>query len=95
MAEIIVDMLAAIFQSAKEILAIASNITAIYAFIMTAVSLLQLISSQGIISGTISWIVISAVTSFVTGLIAEALSSAIPSPFRWLAKIVEIINDLA
>jgi hypothetical protein len=86
LAEIIAGLLTATLQGAKEALAIVSNVTAFYAFVMAVINLLQLVSSQGIISGTISWIFISAVTSFVTGLIAEALSSAIPSPLRWIAK---------
>jgi hypothetical protein len=95
MAEIITGAFAIVFHTIKEILAIVSNITALYAAIMAVISLLQLISSQGVLAGTISWIAISAITSAVTGLIAEALCSAIPSPFRWIGKIIEILINLA
>jgi hypothetical protein len=95
MVAIITGIIAGIFQSLKEILAAVSNITALYSAVMATISLLQLISNQGIVNGTFSWIIISIITSIVTGLIAEALSSVIPSPFRWVAKIIELLMNLA
>jgi hypothetical protein len=61
---------------------------------MSVLSLVQLISNQGVINGAVSWIIISIVTSGVTGLIAEALQSAVPSPFRWIGAIIDIIMNL-
>jgi hypothetical protein len=95
MAELVTGLVTVIFHGAKEILAIISNIAAIYSAFMAIIGLLQLISSQGVLSGTLSWLIIGAITSAITGAIAEVLGSVIPSPFRWVTKIFEIIINLA
>lgn len=94
MAEIVTDIIVVLVHGAKEIFAIVSNVAAFYSAFIAIVSLLQLISNQGVISGALTWIIISIVTSVITGLIAEALDSAIPSPFRWVVKLIGFLIQL-
>ena len=95
MTAIITEVLTIFSQGTKEILSVVSNLTALYSAYLAIINLLQLISNQGFINGTLSWFIISIVTSIVTGLIAEALNSAVPSPFRWLIKIIEWLMAFA
>jgi hypothetical protein len=95
MAEIVTGLIAAVFDGAKEILAIVSNLAFFYSAFQAIISLANIIANQGLINGVISWLIISIVTTTVTGLIAETLSSAIPSPFRWMTQVIELLIEIA
>ncbi len=57
-------------------------------------SLLQLLNSNGVIQGYLIWLTSSLVTSLVSGIIAELLTSAIPTPLRALKPLIAKIVDL-
>jgi hypothetical protein len=57
-------------------------------------SLFQLLNPNGVIQGYLFWISSSLVTSLVSGIIAELLASAIPTPLRVLKPLIAKIVDL-
>ena len=58
------------------------------------ISLIQLISGNGIIGGYLLWIVSSLISSILCGALAELLTSNIPTPLRWAKPFVEQIIQI-
>jgi hypothetical protein len=57
-------------------------------------SLLQVLNPNGVIQGYLIWLTSSLVTSLVSGIIAELLTSAIPTLLRVLKPLIAKIVDL-
>ena len=94
MTDAISDLVEAFGNLVKEILAIISNIAAIFSIFWAIISLLGLVSQQGLVQGYISWLVLGFVSSIISGLFAELLNSSIPTPFKWLVELVEDILEI-